>query len=82
MDKPAPKSKLRPTRRVYKPTKPGGVMQPGTVDWELNRRHDMKEERQAKLHFAELEATRHERERETHSIWWSFFRIFRRYWPE
>jgi DNA (cytosine-5)-methyltransferase 1 len=54
--------------------------QPGTVEWELNQRRLRKEDREAKLHLAELDATRHERE--PHSIWWSFFRIFRRYWPE
>jgi hypothetical protein len=67
----------KPKRRVYKPMKFGEGMQPGTAEWELNRRRDRNEEREAKLHLADLEATRHEREPEPRSIWRSFFRIFR-----
>jgi hypothetical protein len=43
------------------------------------RRRVRKEERDAELQMARLQATRHEREREPHSIWWFFFR---RFWPE
>jgi hypothetical protein len=62
MEKPKPKVK------VYRPMKFGEGMQPGTAEWELNRRRARKEEREADLHLAELEATQHEREREPHSI--------------
>src|ERR1039458_1475928 len=36
-----------PKRRVYKPTRFGEGMQPGTVEWELNQRRERKEEREA-----------------------------------
>jgi hypothetical protein len=32
--------------KVYKPTKFGEEMQPGTVEWELNRRRLLKEQRE------------------------------------
>lgn len=57
-------------------------MQPGSVEWELNRRRELKLERAAVRHMAELEATREQREREPRSVWRSLVRIFRRYWPE
>jgi len=72
---------MKPAKRRikgYKPTKPGGVMQPGTVDWGLSRRRELKAEREAKLHWAELQATRQQRERETPSFWAALISIFRR----
>jgi hypothetical protein len=74
--------KKKPTRRVYRPTKFGESPQPGAAEWEMIRRRVRKEERDAELQLVRLQATRNEREREPHSIWWSFFRIFRRFWPE
>ena len=59
----------------------GKGKQPATVEWELNRRMELKEEREAAHQLANLQATSHEREREPQSTWWSFFRIFRRYLP-
>jgi hypothetical protein len=75
--------KKKPTRSVYRPTKFGEGPQPGAAEWEMIRRRVRKEERDAELQLAlDIQATRNERERESHSIWWSFFRIFRRFWPE
>jgi hypothetical protein len=45
----------KPRVKVYKPTRFGEGMQPGTVESELNRRRARKDERQAKLHLAELD---------------------------
>jgi len=71
----------KPRVKVYKPTRFDEGLQPGTVKEELNQRRVRMEERESELQLARLQATRHEREREPHSIWWSFFRIFRRFWP-
>jgi len=68
--------------KIRKPMKFGEGMQPGTVEWELNRRRLRAERHEDNRQWAEIQAKRHEREREPHSIWWSFFRIFKRFWPE
>jgi hypothetical protein len=70
----------KPKRRVYKPMRAGEGVQPGTVEWELNRRRDRKEEREAVRRLAELKAEREEWE--TPSIWQSVLSIFRRFWPK
>ena len=78
---PKPKTERpKPKRRAYKPARFGEGMQPGTVEWELNRRRERKEEREAVRSMAEMEATRAEREREPRSVWGHIARIFRRYW--
>jgi hypothetical protein len=56
--------KPKPKRRVYKPMRFGEGMQPGTVEWELNKRRLSKEQREDNRQWAEMEAMR---ERETHS---------------
>lgn len=76
MDKPKPK----PKRRVYKPIRFGERMQPGTVEWELNRRRERKEEREAERYMAEMQAARHGLEHEPNWIWRLFFSIFERFW--
>jgi hypothetical protein len=54
-------------RRVYKPTRPGGGLQPGTVDWELARRQAR---RQRRSEDEELERRQRERdEAEPKGIW-------------
>jgi hypothetical protein len=58
-------------------------MQPGTVEWEMNRRKLLKERREEDMEWAKLQATRSEREPDTYnSPWRRFLRIFLRYWPE
>jgi hypothetical protein len=69
--------------KVYKPTKFGEGMQPGTAEWEQNRRKLLKEQRAEDRAWAKMQATRSEREREPRNgIWRQFFRIFLRYWPD
>jgi hypothetical protein len=58
--------KPKPRRRVFKPMRFGEGMQPGTVEWELNKLRLRKEEREDDRQWAEMEA---KRERETPSAW-------------
>jgi hypothetical protein len=50
--------KLKPRRRVYKPMHFGEGVQPGTVEWELNRRRARKEQQEDDLLWAEMEPKR------------------------
>jgi hypothetical protein len=55
-------------RRVYKPIRFGEGLQPGTVEWEQNRRTLRKELAEDERPLAEMEATRDELERKPRSI--------------
>jgi hypothetical protein len=72
MDKPRPKVKQ------YKPMKFGEGMQPGTVEWELNRRRLRKEQREDEKLWAKTQETRREQERDPRSLWEWILRIFHR----
>ena len=53
----------------------GEGMQPGTVEWEMNRRKFQKEKRKDEKEWAKLQATR---EREARSTWQRFLDLFKR----
>jgi hypothetical protein len=57
-------------------------MQPGTVEWELNKRRLRKEQREYEKEWAKIEAAHLERERELGSIWKRFVRTYESFWPE
>jgi hypothetical protein len=59
----------------------GEGMQPGTVEWELNRRRQRKEQREEDKQWAQLQATRAEWERGPCSVWQWFIRVLR-FWQE
>jgi len=72
----------KPKRRVYKPIRFGEGMQPGTAEWEMNRRRELKLNHQANDQLAELEATQGKRERRPRPWWSSLLRVFRGIWSE
>jgi hypothetical protein len=57
-------------------------MQPGTVEWELNERRQRNEQRKDEKQWAQLEATRAEREREPRTFWQWIIRLFQRFRSE
>ena len=70
----------KPKRRVYKPIRFGEGMQPGTTEWEISRRRELKLNHEANDQLVELEATQDKR-KPCH--WWSSLtRVFRGIWSE
>jgi hypothetical protein len=64
--------------RLRKLMKFGEGMQPGTVEWELNKHRQCKEQRENEKQWAQLQATRAERERDPRSLRDWIVGIFRR----
>lgn len=58
----------------------GEGMQPGTVEWELNKHRQCKEQRENEKQWAQLEPTHDDRD--PRSLWEWIVRIFYRIRPE